>query len=228
MRDKEADMLLWEALQSKAPRTTTPQPTGTPVKASTRLPYDRQCAAMKKSGQRCRGKTLRGSEYCMFHDPATAAKRRQSMNSPKAIQRRRLSQIPGGYLRKLSNRTAVGHAMDRLYREVRTGLVTPEMGQVLFSILTRLADRELANGSKPNGRARAEVLRPKIKEALTRAERAAWRRAVANAPADLLERQKALPTRVERVERVETSRALPETASPRLALPGGGTTPASA
>lgn len=220
-------MLLWEALRSSTPRITPSESTTTPVRATTRLPYETQCAAVKKGGRRCRGKAITNSEYCLFHDPATAAKRRQAMNTPAAKRHRKLSQIPGGYLRKLSNRAAVGNAMDRLYREIRTGIVTPEMGNVLFGILTRIADNELAltNKSKPNGRARADVLRPKIREALTRAEKTAWNRAIKNAPADILDRTRALPAPT---DRQPAQKRLPETTQPRLALPQQGSRPATA
>jgi hypothetical protein len=182
-------MLLWEALRFDTPKTIKHEQSNASVKTAARLPYETQCAALTKSGRRCRGKILRHSEFCLFHDPKVAAKRRQSLTNGGASGRRRLSQLPGGYLRKLSTRTSVGTAMDRLYREIRLGMITPEMGKVLFGILTRIADTELTLTSsvKPNGRARADVLRPRISEALTRAERAAWRRAVANVPDGLLE-----------------------------------------
>jgi hypothetical protein len=75
--------------------------------------------------------------------------------------------------------------MDRLYREVRLGLITPDMGNVMFSILTRLLDSELVRDAARNGamdRSRSAKLRPKLTELLTRWERAAWRKAVARAP----------------------------------------------
>jgi hypothetical protein len=104
---------------------------------------------------------------------------------------RRLSHLPDGYLRKLTNRAAVGNAMDRLYRELRLGIVTNEMGSVLFGILTRLLDSGLVDSGKltaaAGNRSKANRLRPKLNEWLTRPERAAWQRAVANAPASVLQ-----------------------------------------
>jgi hypothetical protein len=71
--------------------------------------------------------------------------------------------------------------MDRLYREVRLGVITPEMGKVLFGVLTRLLDSGLvATGPCPQ-RSKAARVRPKLRELLTRAERVEWTQAVANA-----------------------------------------------
>jgi len=177
-------MILWEALR----RTHRPSPRKDQFQPACRLPYEKRCAAATKSGHRCRGTIQSGSEFCAFHDPVLAEKRRQALAKARRDPRRRLSHLPDGYLRKLNSRAAVGEAMDRLYRELRLGTVTPEMGAVLFGILTRILDAELFKSphAKPNGRARADRLRPKLTDMLTRAERAAWRRAVANAPEDYL------------------------------------------
>jgi hypothetical protein len=81
--------------------------------------------------------------------------------------------------------------MDRLYRELRLGIVTNEMGLVLFNILTRLLDSGLVDSGKltatAGNRSKATRLRPKLNELLTRSERTAWQRAVANAPASVLQ-----------------------------------------
>jgi hypothetical protein len=90
--------------------------------------------------------------------------------------------LPDGYLRKLSNAAAIGHAMDRLYREVRLGIITTEMGRVLFNILTRLMDSDLIKSGPCPQRTRAARIRPRLADLLTREERAAWRNAVDNAP----------------------------------------------
>jgi hypothetical protein len=98
----------------------------------------------------------------------------------KGVQKRRLSHLPDGYLRKLTNRTAVGHAMDRLYREVRLDVVTPEMGKVLLDVLTRILDSGLVAEGRCPQRTKAARIRPKLNDLLTRKERTAWRRAVEN------------------------------------------------
>ena len=83
--------------------------------------------------------------------------------------------------------------MDRLYRELRLGIVTPEMATVLFNILTRLMDSELCEREESSQGARrrckADRLRSKFNDVLTRAERQAWQEAVANAPAAFLRNQ---------------------------------------
>jgi hypothetical protein len=179
------DTLLWEMLPV---RMETPTPPATEcVKRAVRgplLPYDQRCAALTKSGHRCRGKTIEGSDYCIFHDPQSARMMREKRTCQAGARRRRLSHIPDGYLRKLTSRAAVGQAMDRLYREVCLGIITPEMGNVLFNILTRLLDSGLCDqGNKAvTGRARADRLRPRLRDLLTQAEKTAWRKAVADAP----------------------------------------------
>jgi len=190
-------MLLWESLSPVQRGSNSPEPVGGQhVLRSRRLPYDRQCAAATKSGRRCRGRIREGSDYCAFHDPALSEERKRLIAAKGGRSRRRLTHIPDGYLRKLTTRRAVGTAMDRLYREIRLGVVTPEMGKVLFEILTRLLDSGMLDAGRaqpPSGRARADRLRPKFKDLLTDAERRAWRKAVTSAPAQFV--QNAIHTR---------------------------------
>jgi len=181
-------MLLWETLTREEHSESSNQ--ADQVKRATRtprLPYDKRCAALARSGKRCRCRIRKGSDFCQFHDPEISAERRRQTAAKGGRNSRKLSHIPGGYLRKLTNRTAVGQAMDRLYREVRLGVVTPEMGRVLFDILTRILDSGLCDGTtagKPQSRrAKADRLRPKVSEMLTRAEKIAWHRAFTNASA---------------------------------------------
>lgn len=125
----------------------------------------------------------------MCHDPEFIDKRRRRRADGNAQGRRRMTHLPDGYLRKLSNRRSVGDAMDRLYREVRLGVITPDMGGVMFQILTRLLDSGLANANgapRAPHRSKAARVRPKLQDVLTRAERAAWRKAVASAPLEAL------------------------------------------
>lgn len=183
-------MLLWEALTRPRPETTPGVVRLDEPLCPQRLPYDRRCATVTKSGKRCRGRIRTGSEHCALHDPAMTQARLLRRSSPKLVARRRLSHLPDGYLRKLSNRAAVGNAMDRLYRELRLGIVSPEMGTVLFSILTRLLDSGLVDSGAvaltARRRGRADRLRPKLADLLTRAEKLAWKRAVAAAPQSVL------------------------------------------
>jgi len=179
-------MLLWEMLEAPPLRTEGASPDTKPEASRTRrLPFDLFCCAVTKSGRRCRGKVRKGGEYCVFHDPELADKRKKTMASTPAKRRRKLSYLPDGYLRKLSDHRSIGQAMDRLYREIRLGIITPQMGHVLFSILTRLLDSGLAdlNGApKAPSRTKAARLRPKLSELLTQTEKAAWQKAVAGAP----------------------------------------------
>ncbi len=184
-------MLLWERLIVPANGDTKEAlPTDRDIIRIHRLPYDKRCSAITKYGHRCRGRIRRGKEVCPFHDPSVSAERRRRIAAKGGRSHHRLSRLPDGYLRRLSSRRGVGEAMDRLYRELRLGLVTPEMASVLFNILTRMLDSGLCDSGvgrvRSSGRSRADRLRPKLGRMLTRAERAAWREAVANAPATFL------------------------------------------
>lgn len=178
-------MLLWEVLAAPTGDGNGSANGATSATVAPRLPFDKRCAGITKSGRRCRGKIRNGSQWCIFHDPELAAKRKRAQEAARRDPRRKLTHLPDGYLRKLTSRRAVGEAMDRLYREVRLGLITPEMGNVMFNILTRLLDSELIRDPARPGaadRSKAAKLRPRLNEVLTRRERAAWRKAVANAP----------------------------------------------
>jgi hypothetical protein len=186
-------MLLWEALTTNG--TTAGKKTDLVCKTrivAKRLPFDTRCSIITKSGKRCRGKIHGDGNHCPLHDPQIAAKRREAANKPRK-PKNPLSRLPDGYLRKLSNYAAAGNAMDRLYREVRLGLITPEMGRILFGILTRLMDTGLLENTKniPRriDRTKAARLRPKMDDLLTRAEKLAWRKAVADAPPKILKRR---------------------------------------
>ncbi len=214
-------MLLWEALTVPRDAEGDGSAKDAAILCPKRLPYDRRCATITKSGKRCRGRIRSGGEYCPLHDPARSTLRVRRALTPVDRARRRLSHLPDGYLRKLSNRRAVGAAMDRLYRELRLGLVTTEMGGVLFGILTRLLDSGLVDAGKvaapSRGRSRSERLRPKLTEILTRRERAEWRRAVDNAPSSVLQSVYPLAggtLRVNGAVRGDLSESVPQRALP--------------
>jgi hypothetical protein len=182
-------MLLWELLSKPLTRILNQgDDNQLSLPLSRRLPYETRCSTITKSGKRCRGKIRKGSEFCSLHDPEVAERRRSSAPPSRNSARYRLSHLPDGYLRRLSKRAAVGNAMDRLYREVRLGIISPDMGAVLFEILVRLMDSGMLDDDRiiDVTRCKADRLRPKVKEWLTRSERSAWKKAVANAPASVL------------------------------------------
>jgi hypothetical protein len=200
-------MLLWEMLTRPVVREANGGGAiGQTVPVMMRLPYDTRCCVITKSGKRCRGRICKGSDYCPLHDPAVVERREQGSAVARAKRRNRLVYLPDGYLRKLTKRAAVGNAMDRLYREIRLGIITPEMGGVLFGILTRLMDSGLLDGGRvvnpANSRSRADRLRPKMKELLTRAERAAWQKAIAGAPPSVVAQHSGRRAPVERPVKV--------------------------
>ena len=190
-------MLLWETLASQdcGPHASDENCSSVAI-APKRLPFDKRCSAMTKAGRRCRGRIREGTEFCPFHDPTVTAKRRQALAAKGGRSHHKLAHIPDGYLRKLTDRCSIGHAMDRLYREIRLGVVTPQMGTVLFNILTRLLDSGLsdngvaATSTPHNNRSKADRLRPKLSQLLTHAERRAWREAATNAPGEFYRDQK--------------------------------------
>lgn len=181
-------MLFWELLRASKTGNGLVESTepGASLE-SVRLPFDTRCSMITKRGRRCRGHVRKGADWCTLHDPAVMAKRRQRQSSPR--RRNTLAHLPDGYLRKLTSTATVGNAMDRLYREVRLGVVTPEMGSVLFGILTRLMDSGLLDVGKtpPHSleRTKAARIRPKLRDLLTRSERKAWAEAIAAAPDEL-------------------------------------------
>lgn len=182
-------MLLWEALQQLLARRPNGSKDESGAAGPPRLPFDKRCGATTRSGKRCKGKIVTGSDYCLFHDPVIAQRRREQRAAVSVRRKQRLSHLPDGYLRKLTTVRSVGQAMDRLYREVRLGVVTPEMGGVMFTILNRLLESGLCTGVGADGalstRTKAHRMRPRLRDLLTRAEKNAWQRAVDNAPAVL-------------------------------------------
>jgi len=199
LNKQKRNTLLWEALRSRldVPNAEPMTPSGSTLRTP-RLPCDKQCAAATRSGKRCRGRVREGSEFCPFHDPSLSEERRRHIAAMGGRSHHRLSHLPDGYLRKLTNRRAVAEAMDRLYREVRNGVISPEMGTVLFNVLTRMLDKGLCD-AKPNGggasrRSKIDRIRPELGDLLTRADTSAWREAVAasreNPPAAATEPRK--------------------------------------
>ncbi len=179
-------MLLWE-LVTPTPPIEAAGPAGEPAAPPKyrRLPYDTRCAAKTKKGRRCRAKIRPGTDHCPFHDPAVSNERRRRNAAKGGRSRNRLAHLPDGYLRKLKTRADVGHCMDRLYREIRLGIISKEMGTVLFGILCRLLDSGLAKQPSPKpssaGRTKVDRIRPKLNDLLTSQERTAWNQAIANA-----------------------------------------------
>lgn len=184
-------MLFWELLQKKSKDRDTQQVAQRSSVAATtqRLPFDTRCSAVTKLGKQCKGRIRSGREWCPFHDPEIIARRQQNGSSQERRIRRKLSHMPDGYLRKIKDRASVGHAMDRLYREIRLGIITLEMGRVMFTVLNRILESGLADhGKTPKNiqRSKAERIRPKLGNLLTRTEKSAWRKAVAGATQEIL------------------------------------------
>jgi len=173
-------MLFWEALGSRLEGAEATAPTGMRVaRSAQRLPFDKRCAAITRSGRRCRGRIRQGSDFCPFHDPAVSPERRRENAAKGGRSRRRPASLVDGYLRKLPSRAAVGEVMGRLYREVRVGTVSPEMGRVLLDILTRALEVQDGDtgddGQRSSRPTKFTSIRPKLEELLAEARQATRR-----------------------------------------------------
>ena len=185
-------MLLWEQMRElkrvARPEKKFDDATQVPVLAPKprRSKFDKRCAAKTRSGRQCRGRIVEGSDYCSFHDPDMTKDQRRRNAAKGGRSNRNLSHIMDGYLRPLNDEEAVGQAMDRLYREVRLGKVTPDMGRVLLVILVRLLREGLAKPTNPKRdfkKTKAYRFGRKLDALLTEKEKTAWQRAVNKAPA---------------------------------------------
>jgi hypothetical protein len=187
-------MLLWEQMR-ELKRVSKQQPekkfddaTKVPVIAPKppRSQFDKRCAAKTKYGRQCRARIVEGSDFCSFHNPNMTKDQRRRNAAKGGRSNRNLSHVLDGYLRPLNNEEAVGQAMDRLYREVRLGKVTPDMGRVLLVILVRLLREGFAKPKDPKRdfkKTKAYRFGRKLDALLTEKEKNAWQRAVNKAPA---------------------------------------------
>ena len=148
-------MLLWETILNTRRR-------GRPV----RIPGITRCAAITKSGRRCRGRALPDSPYCVFHDPEVGlASRRRAVPRKARGEARTRYHLPG-VASRLTTRRGITEALDKLYNDTREGSISPATGQVLFNILERLlaAYEKSRRKRNPHGpdRSRAAVLCRKL------------------------------------------------------------------
>lgn len=141
--------LFWEMLRRPGRQADDARAGSTSLaEVPKRLPGDRRCAARTRSGRRCRGRIRPGSEFCVFHDPSITAETRRA-NAIKAAQTRRAkASLPKGYPRRLTTPEAARAALERLYAEIRTGVVTPEQAKVLLEVLQRLLDSAAGRSGK--------------------------------------------------------------------------------
>ncbi len=150
-------MLLWETLRRSCGQ-----------QSRIRLPGDLRCTAIKKSGLRCKGRVIRESELCAFHDPDARVARDQRPRPQRKTQYH-LDGIPS----RLTTRKGITLALDRLYNDTRTGLISPDAGQALFTMLERLMDAHLETRRRQNGRldrSRAAKLRRRLAKTYIAAE----------------------------------------------------------
>ena len=131
--------LLWE-LMTAGLRGAEPEASkheGGHSQTFLRLPGDCRCIALRKDGQRCRGRIRGASDYCLFHDPTITPEQRRA-RAARGAQTRRRVHLPKGYPRRLDSAEAVERALNRLYAELRTAQVDLATGRTLFEILCEL------------------------------------------------------------------------------------------
>ena len=171
-------MLWWEALRNRAEEAGELGRSRGLLQSFARVSGQKHCKATTKSGWRCKGKARPGSDFCLFHDPAISDDVRKANAAKGGKSHYRLANLPDGYLRKLTSTQAINEAMDRLYREVRLGLVELATARALLDILNRLEDRLARKDAKPQAHGkRAAAIRPKLSDLITREELQAWRKA---------------------------------------------------
>ncbi len=133
--------LLWEAAHeagmSKKGRQGAVQPISSRLRS---IQQPDRCAAITRVGRRCRCKKAEGSEFCSFHDPVISAQIREKAQAKREAKKRELSSLPEGYLKTLSTIDGIADALDRLYREVRLGIVSPRTASVMLAIIDRLLE----------------------------------------------------------------------------------------
>jgi hypothetical protein len=112
------------------------------MEAVARLPYDKKCTAITRTGRRCRARARSGSEFCAFHAPEMTTEQRQANAAKGGKSRRRQLSLMSRQLRSLSTPASVNRAMEKLYKEVRAGVISPEMGRTLLDIVMREAERQ--------------------------------------------------------------------------------------
>ena len=105
-----------------------------------RTPGDERCCARRRDGERCRGRARTGSDYCLFHDPLLTVEKRRAIAVSGGKSRRRRVRLPRGYPRNLDCIKSVQRAMNRLYREVRAGMIDPMTGRTLLDVLSQAAN----------------------------------------------------------------------------------------
>lgn len=148
-------MLLWESLHIPGRDGKRP-----------RIPGDKRCVALTKSGRRCRGRAQGEGGVCVFHDPALEVQAKLQAARVRRPTNKKTRYHLDGVPSRLTTQRGVTQALDRLYNDTRLGLISPEAGKVLFDILERLlathvpAQRRAHSASR--GRSRLLQLRRKL------------------------------------------------------------------
>jgi hypothetical protein len=117
-----------------------------------RVAGDTRCCGRRKDGGRCRGRARPGTDFCFFHDPAISSTQRREIAAKGGKSRRRRKTLPKGYPRQLNSPRTIQKALDRLYSEVRTGVLDAETGRTLLEVIERLTQTVDLGG---NGKAMA-------------------------------------------------------------------------
>ena len=163
--------LLWEAAHdsgmSKKGRQGVVQPISSRLRS---IQQPDRCTAITRVGRRCRCKKAEGSDFCSFHDPVISAQIREKAQAKREAKKRELSSLPEGYLKTLSTIDGIADALDRLYREVRLGIVSPRTASVMLAIIDRLLEYDklvsTVGRRRTSKKQRAKEVRQQVGKAL--------------------------------------------------------------
>ena len=163
--------LLWEAAHEAGMPKKGRQGAVQPISSRLRsIQQPDRCTAITRVGRRCRCRKAEGSEFCSFHDPVISAQIREKAQAKREAKKRELSSLPEGYLKTLSTIDGIADALDRLYREVRLGIVSPRTASVMLAIIDRLLEYDklvsTVGRRRTSKKQRAKEVRQQVGKAL--------------------------------------------------------------
>ncbi len=163
--------LLWEAARESSMKKDGKPTVVQPISSRLRgMQSPDRCTATTRIGRRCRCRKAQGSEFCCFHDPVISAQIREKAQAKREAKKRELSSLPEGYLKTLTSMDGISSALDRLYREVRLGIVSPRTAGIMLAIVDRLLehDKLVSSGGqrRTSKKLRAKEVRKEVGVAL--------------------------------------------------------------
>jgi hypothetical protein len=106
----------------------------------------RQCHHKQPSGTRCRAHARRGSTFCFFHDPNSAAERHEArINGGRQRSRKATVLPPNTRDKPLTSASDISRLLEETINQVRRGELDPHVSNAvgyLASILLKANERE--------------------------------------------------------------------------------------